>query len=271
MGTNTTLSPDLLGSILANIETDMQTADPRKVTGLTDLDALTGGLFRGRLTVIASRPGTGTSTLLTNICRTASIGHDIPTAVFTVQDSPGSFTTRVLAAEASVARLHIHNGTLADGERARLSAASERIATAPLRIYALPVMTIRQLEAEIADLVLQHGVGLVAIDGIQNIQPGTEDAAASLAAIARELVVPIVATSQLMRYPWGVKPTLDDLAESVAFAADTVILLHREDGAETPRVGEADLIVAHRSGPCATVTVAFEGRFGRLVDMAPAE
>ena len=69
-------------------------------------------------------------------------------------------------------------------------------------------------------------------------------------------------------------PTPDDLAESVAFAADTVILLHREDGlegAESPRVGEADLIVAHRSGPCATVTVAFEGRFGRLVDMAPAE
>jgi len=98
-----------------------------------------------------------------------------------------------------------------------------------------------------------------------------EDVGSRLSGLARELNVPIVTTSRLYRGRVGMGPTPDDLAESVAFAADTVILPHREDDAETPRVGEADLIVAHRSGPCATVTVAFEGRFGRLVDMAPAE
>ena len=54
--------------------------------------------------------------------------------------------------------------------------------------------------------------------------------------------------------------------------ADIVILLHREDmhDRESPRAGEADLIVAkHRNGPCATVTVAFQGHYSRFVDMAP--
>ena len=50
-----------------------------------------------------------------------------------------------------------------------------------------------------------------------------------------------------------------------------VILLHREDAyeKESPRAGEADLIVAkHRNGPTGTVTVAFQGHYSRFVDMA---
>ena len=59
---------------------------------------------------------------------------------------------------------------------------------------------------------------------------------------------------------------------SIEQDADVVILLHREDAyeRESPRAGEADLIVAkHRNGPTATVTVAFQGHYSRFVDMAP--
>ncbi|MFD8529006.1 replicative DNA helicase [Streptosporangium canum] len=59
---------------------------------------------------------------------------------------------------------------------------------------------------------------------------------------------------------------------SIEQDADMVILLHREDAyeRESPRAGEADLIVAkHRNGPTATVTVAFQGHYSRFVDMAP--
>ncbi|GAA3669745.1 hypothetical protein GCM10022224_037400 [Nonomuraea antimicrobica] len=58
---------------------------------------------------------------------------------------------------------------------------------------------------------------------------------------------------------------------SIEQDADMVILLHREDAyePESPRAGEADLIVAkHRNGPTATVTVAFQGHYSRFVDMA---
>jgi replicative DNA helicase len=62
------------------------------------------------------------------------------------------------------------------------------------------------------------------------------------------------------------------LHNSIEQDSDVVILLHREDmyERESPRAGEADLIVAkHRNGPTMTVTVAFQGHYSRFVDMAP--
>ncbi|MBC3764141.1 replicative DNA helicase [Quadrisphaera oryzae] len=58
---------------------------------------------------------------------------------------------------------------------------------------------------------------------------------------------------------------------SIEQDADMVILLHREDAyeKESPRAGEADLIVAkHRNGPTDTIVVAFQGHYSRFVDMA---
>jgi len=63
-----------------------------------------------------------------------------------------------------------------------------------------------------------------------------------------------------------------NIHNSIEQDSDVVILLHREDlyEPESPRAGEADLIVAkHRNGPTTTVTVAFQGHYSRFVDMAP--
>jgi replicative DNA helicase len=79
-------------------------------------------------------------------------------------------------------------------------------------------------------------------------------------------------------YDATVKGTHNFVADGIAAHnsieqdSDVVILLHREDAyeRESPRAGEADLIVAkHRNGPTATVTVAFQGHYSRFVDMAP--
>jgi replicative DNA helicase len=85
----------------------------------------------------------------------------------------------------------------------------------------------------------------------------------------------VIALSQLNRGPeqrTDKKPMLSDLRESGSLEqdADIVILLHREDfyEKESPRAGEADLIVAkHRNGPTSTVTVAFQGHYSRFTDM----
>lgn len=65
---------------------------------------------------------------------------------------------------------------------------------------------------------------------------------------------------------------MSDLRDSGAIEmdADVVILIHREAAyePESPRAGEADLIVAkNRSGPTATVTVAAQLHYARFVDM----
>jgi replicative DNA helicase len=64
-----------------------------------------------------------------------------------------------------------------------------------------------------------------------------------------------------------------DLRESGSIEqdADIVILLHREDAyeRESPRAGEADLIVdKHRGGQVGSVTVAAQLHYASFVDMA---
>jgi replicative DNA helicase len=90
-------------------------------------------------------------------------------------------------------------------------------------------------------------------------------------------VVEIEALGPQPVYDATVKGTHNFIADgivahnSIEQDADMVVLLHREDAyeKESPRAGEADLIVAkHRNGPTATITVAFQGHYSRFVDMA---
>jgi replicative DNA helicase len=112
---------------------------------------------------------------------------------------------------------------------------------------------------------------------VDSRQQEVSELSRSIKLLAKELEVPVVAVSQLNRNPEQravKKPQLSDLRESGAIEmdADVVLLLHREDfyEKESPRAGEADLIVAkHRNGPTATVTVAFQGHYSRFVDMSP--
>jgi replicative DNA helicase len=110
---------------------------------------------------------------------------------------------------------------------------------------------------------------------VESRQQEVSEFSRSLKLLAKELEVPVIAISQLNRgaeQRSDKKPQMSDLRESGSIEqdADVVILLHREDAyeKESPRAGEADLIVAkHRNGPTDVITVAFQGHYQRFVDM----
>lgn len=281
---------DLLGNLLdaaANIVEDPATHTSLRGlrTGFRNLDLVTGGLTPGSLTVIASRPQMGRTTLLTDICRNNAIKNNIATAAYSLEESGELFLMRVLAAEARVARHHIICGTMTDEDWTRMAGRVPVVSAAPLHVKTPGRLTMATLEAEARELVEEHGVALLAVDGIQDIRPAKRsdlrerevgDVVRDLKTLARELNIPVVATSHLNRNPEyraDRLPMLDDLRESgaITFAADTILLLHREDAytRDTPRAGEADFIVAkHRQGPTCIITAAFQGHYGRFVDMA---
>ncbi|MEU4506829.1 DnaB-like helicase C-terminal domain-containing protein [Streptomyces sp. NPDC024089] len=281
---------DLLGSLLDDVVGIVEnpttyTALRGLPTGFRDLDLVTGGLTPGSLTVIASRPQMGRTTLLTDICRNTAIKHNMATAIYSLEESGELFLMRVLAAEARVARNHILYGTMTDDDWTRVARRVPDISAAPLHVKTPSRLTMATLEAEARELVNEHGVALLAVDGIQDIRPAKRsdlrerevgDVVRDLKALARELSIPIVATSHLNRNPeqrYDRLPKLDDLRESgaITFAADTILLLHREDAYEldTPRAGEADFYIAkHRQGPTCVITTAFQGHYGRFREMA---
>ncbi|MGW2183953.1 replicative DNA helicase [Streptomyces sp. NPDC001732] len=279
----------LLGNLLDDVVNIVEKPTTRTAlrglpTGFRDLDLVTGGLTPGSLTVIASRPQVGRTTLLTDICRNTAIKNSTPAAVYSLEESGELFLMRILAAEARVARHHIICGHMTDEDWTRVARRVPDVSAAPLHVKIPGRLTMAALEAEARELVEEHGVELLAVDGIQDIRPAKRsdlrerevgDVVRDLKTLARELNIPVVATSHLNRNPeqrYDRLPKLDDLRESgaITFAADTILLLHREDAydLDTPRAGEADFYVAkHRQGPTCVITTAFQGHYGRFVDM----
>jgi replicative DNA helicase len=205
--------------------------------------------------------------------------------LFSLEMGRNEITMRLLSAESRVPLSTMRTGQMNDDDWARLARRMSEVADAPLFIDDSPNMSMMEIRAKCRRLKQRNDLKFVIIDYLQlmsspkrveNRQQEVSEMSRSLKLLAKELDVPVVALSQLNRGPeqrTDKRPLLSDLRESGSIEqdADVVILLHREDAyeRESPRAGEADLIVAkHRNGPTATVTVAFQGHYSRFVDMA---
>ncbi len=228
---------------------------------------------------------THNSTLALDFARAAAIRHSMATVLFSLEMGRNEITMRLLSAEARVPLQTMRTGQMNDDDWARLARRMSEVADAPLFIDDSPNMSMMEIRAKCRRLKQRHDLKFVIVDYLQlmsspkrveNRQQEVSDLSRSLKLLAKELELPVVALSQLNRgseQRTDKKPMLSDLRESGSIEqdSDVVILLHREDQyeKESPRAGEADLIVAkHRNGPTATVTVAFQGHYSRFVDMA---
>ena len=255
-------------------------------TGFVDLDTLTNGLHPGQMVVIAARPAIGKSTLALDLARAAAIKHRLATVMFSLEMSRNEITMRLLSAEARVPLQAMRTGQLGEDDWTRLARRMSEVVDAPLFIDDSPNMSMMEIRAKCRRLKQRHDLRMVIVNYLQlmtsprrveNRQQEVSEMSRSLKLLAKEVDVPVVAISQLNRGPeqrTDKRPLLSDLRESGSIEqdSDVVILLHREDAyeRESPRAGEADLIVAkHRNGPTTTVTVAFQGHYSRFVDMAP--
>ncbi len=254
-------------------------------TGFADLDELTNGLHAGQMIIVAARPGAGKSTLALDLCRAASIHNNLTSVFFSLEMTKSEISMRLLSAEARVPLNHIRNGNMSDDDWNKVARKMGEVSSAPFFIDDSPNMTMMEIRSKARRLKQRHELRLVVIDYIQLMTSGKKvesrqlevsEFSRQIKLLAKELEVPIIALSQLNRGPEqraDKKPMLSDLRESGSLEQDSdmVILLHREDmyERESPRAGEADLIVAkHRNGPTRELTVSFQGHYSRFVDMA---
>jgi replicative DNA helicase len=229
---------------------------------------------------------THNSALALDIARAASVKAGLTTVLFSLEMSRNEITMRLLSAEARVPLHAMRTGQLGEDDWTRLARRMSEVVDAPLFIDDSPNMSMMEIRSKCRRLKQRNELKLVIVDYLQlmssprrveNRQQEVSELSRSLKLLAKELNVPVVALAQLNRGPelrTDKRPLLADLRESGSIEQDSdlVILLHREDAyeRESPRAGEADLIVAkHRNGPIATVTVAFQGHYSRFVDMAP--
>jgi replicative DNA helicase len=256
-------------------------------TGFKELDELTNGFHPGQLIIVAGRPAMGKSTVGLDILRAASIKHGQTGAMFSLEMGRSEITMRLLSAEARILLSHLRTGQMTDDDWNRLARKMGEIAEAPLFIDDSPNLSMMEIRAKTRRLKQRHDLKVVVVDYLQlmssprrveNRQQEVAEISRSLKLLAKELEVPVIAISQLNRGPEqraDKRPQMADLRESGSLEqdADMVILLHREDfyERESPRAGEADMIVAkHRNGPTKEVVVLSQLHYSRFVDMQPA-
>ncbi|MCQ8831828.1 replicative DNA helicase [Streptomyces malaysiensis] len=275
---------DLLPDVLMRAVTPPSTEN-RIPTGFIDLDGLLcGGWAPGQLVVIGARPAMGKTTIASNFARAAAVTNNIPTYFSSLEMGKDELAASIMCAAVTIPLHHLKQGIVDDTAMARAASKTPELAAAPLHIDDSPLVTLPGLRATVRNLVRTAGLRLLVVDYLQLMQaPRAESRQVAvsmlsrgLKLLAKEFSITVVMLAQLNRGPEGrtdKKPMVSDLRESGSIEqdADIVILLHREDAyeKESPRAGEADLIVGkHRGGPTATITCAFQGHYGRFVDMA---
>ncbi|WP_394812923.1 replicative DNA helicase [Streptomyces boetiae] len=220
---------------------------------------------------------------------------DIRSRVYAVRNARGRSGWSLEVAGADEERAFVERVGVFGARSARATEAAERLAsvkartsldTVPQQVWADVREVMRERRLSMGGLC--HGIGSVRKD-IASRAPARSRLAA-IAAVLENARLELLATSDVF---WDRVVSVESLGEqdvydatvlgthnfvangisvhnSIEQDADMVILLHREDAyeKESPRAGEADLIVAkHRNGPTATITVAFQGHYSRFVNM----
>ena len=281
-------------SEFVEVDLQLETGRVRRRTrsGFHDLDALTGGFGPGDLVVVGGRPSMGKTTfvqeIVLSVAQNLKASQDLgAAALFSMETRGDRLTKRLACMLAGLSEQETLRGFTADQYR-RFADAVETLFALPLFIDPSAVVTPEQVRRRCADLMEQRPISLLAIDSLhmmrsderaENRVQEVSDIARSLKAIAKDLGVPLLATSEVSRQcelREDKRPRLSDLrdAGTIEAVADTVIFLHRRDyrGENPPgpqEVHGCEAIVAkHRHGPVGVALLGFQGGVARLRNVA---
>ena len=250
-------------------------------SGFTELDKITSGWQNSDLVIIAARPAMGKTAFVLSMARNMVVKYKHPVAIFSLEMSNLQLVNRLIVSETELDANKIKNGKLSPEEWSLLESRIKSLTEAPIFIDDTPAISVFELRAKCRRLKAQNKLDVVVVDYLQ-LMTGPPDAGSreqevssisrSLKSIAKELVVPVLALSQLNRSVetrgGNKKPMLSDLRESGAIEqdADMVVFIHRpekmgvsqfEDGQSTK--GHADIILAkNRNGPTDEVQLYFK-------------
>lgn len=245
-------------------------------TGLRDWDAITGGLQKTDLIIVAGRPGMGKSSLVANIAeRACFLEKEAVVAVFSLEMSKEQYTDRMLCSSAKVDLTRYRNGHLTKDEFERLAFTADTFHDYKIHIDDSSSLTPLELRSKLMRLEAENKrIDLVAVDYLQRMtsskrsesrQQEISQIARELKSIAKDFAVPVVAVSSLSRAVEArnpPRPKMSDLRESgdIESEADIVALIYRDEyyRQAEDNAGIAELIMdKHRHGATGVVKLTF--------------
>ena len=233
---------DVATEYLQELETMGSGGDGNAIpTGLDDYDALTMGLHRKELVIIAGRPSNGKTTLAKNIASYVS-AHGHLAGFFSLEDGKKRIVERILAAKSKLDSTRIRSGYLNQEHWERLAVALRDLGQSAYYLNDEASLSAMDIRIRAQRLKQMHGrLDLLVVDYLQlmsgrgaskqEIVGGNAD---ELKALAKDLDIAVIATSQLNRATDGRannEPELADLrhAGEIEQAADVVAFIYNEN------------------------------------------
>jgi replicative DNA helicase len=174
-----------------------------------DLDAMTQGLQRADLIIVAGRPAMGKTSIVLNMAKNVAQLHNLPVCVFSLEMSKEQLTYRLLSMEVGIESGRLRTGRLHQDEWPLLGQGISNLGRLPLFIDDKPNSSVLEMRSLCRRLMAEHGreLGLIVIDYLQLMEgSGSENRVQEISRItrglkgmARELNVPVIALSQLSR------------------------------------------------------------------------
>ena len=174
-----------------------------------DFDAMTQGLQRGSLIVLAGRPAMGKTSMSLNMAKNVAQLHDLPVCIFGLEMSKECYTYRLLSMDIGIETGRLRTGRLSQDEWPALGKGINELGQLPIFICDKPNITIKEMVAKCEKVKKENGteLGLVLIDFVQLMDgPAYESRDEELSKVvialkemARKLNVPVLVLSQLNR------------------------------------------------------------------------
>ena len=127
-------------------------------SGFIDLDNITSGWQKSDLVIIAGRPSMGKTALVLSMMRNASIDHNMPVAIFSLEMSSLQIVNRLISSEAELDSDKIKKGNLKDYEWQQLLHKTDQLNNAKIFIDDTPALSILELRAKCRRLKSQHDI-----------------------------------------------------------------------------------------------------------------
>lgn len=250
-------------------------------TGYKEFDAITNGLQKSDLILLAARPGVGKTSFAMNIAVNAAVEQGKKVAVFALEMSREQLMQRALSSLAKVNLGHVLRGTMDSEEWKRIWTAEKKLAQSGIYVDDSSMITPFEIISKCRKLKMTDGLDLIVVDYLQLMTMGktnresrtqeVSDLTRTLKIAAKELNVPIIVLSQLSRaveLREDHRPVLSDLRESGSIEqdADIVLFLYNPEKYNDVTVesdpGTVYLIVAkHRSGSTGEVKLRWVGEY----------
>jgi replicative DNA helicase len=257
-------------------------------TGFADLDAMTSGMQKADLVIVAGRPSMGKTSFAMNMVEHAVLHNDKPVLVFSLEMPADSLIIRMLSSIGRIDQTRMRNGKLEDQDWDKLSSAVAKLRNRKLFIDDTSGLSPSEMRSRARRVAREHGdLGMIMVDYLQLMQiKGSSEnrtgeiseISRSLKLMAREFNCPVIALSQLNRgleQRPNKRPVMSDLRESGAIEqdADVIMFVYRHevyDPDKPETKGLAEIIIGkQRNGPIGTVNLSFIGRHTRFENYMP--